>query len=114
GENSPPYLGARRIARRTMEISNIFRSVWGDEAINTRIRPVYCYQIVWPGLWLDPALKWLNDTYRDPSNYIYAIAGAPYFHVSDDVPGLSSDEILDRLENSMNALCTHMDNTLIF
>lgn len=48
----------RRQARRTVEISNIFRSVFGDAAMTRRIRPVIGTQAVnrgsaqWPLLWI--------------------------------------------------------------
>lgn len=44
GETNPYYLAWRRVARRIKEISNIFRSVFGDSAMMTRIRPVYAWQ----------------------------------------------------------------------
>ncbi|WP_189048617.1 PA14 domain-containing protein [Aliidongia dinghuensis] len=34
----------RRVAKRIMEVSNLFRAVWGDAAMMTQIRPVFEWQ----------------------------------------------------------------------
>jgi uncharacterized repeat protein (TIGR02543 family) len=104
GESNQFVLGFRRVGLRIAQISDIFRSVWGDAAINTRVRPVLAGQmanrfIVTEGLRLiDEGLK------RKPDAVIYAISGAPYIFPSaapngsaDEVPGLTSQQILDGL-----------------
>jgi hypothetical protein len=40
GATDPVLLGQRRAAERTKEISDLFRAVWGDTGMMTRIRPV--------------------------------------------------------------------------
>jgi hypothetical protein len=40
GETNPVYWGWRRVAKRLKEISDIFANVWGQSAINARVRPV--------------------------------------------------------------------------
>jgi len=44
GTTSPSLLGQRRVAERTKEISDLFRAVWGDAAMMTRVRPVFEWQ----------------------------------------------------------------------
>ena len=44
GASSPGLLGQRRVAERIKEISDLFRAVWGDAAMMTRIRPVFEWQ----------------------------------------------------------------------
>ena len=44
GATNPTLLGQRRVAERTKEISDLFRAVWGDAAMMTRIRPVLEWQ----------------------------------------------------------------------
>jgi hypothetical protein len=44
GATSPGLLGQRRAAERIKEISDLFRTVWGDAAMMTRIRPVFEWQ----------------------------------------------------------------------
>lgn len=102
GETSTYMFAARRIGKRIKEISDLFAGVWGNEAINTRIRPVLAYQLSWPGQWAYPALSWLNATYGNPGNYLYGIAGAPYFNLfGGDNPGLTTDQVLALLRQSM-------------
>ena len=38
-------IGARRTAYRGMQISDIFRSVFGDNQMMSRVRPVFCWQV---------------------------------------------------------------------
>lgn len=45
GLNNTFYWGWRRVAWRAMTISNIFREVWGDCAINDRVRVVLAGQV---------------------------------------------------------------------
>jgi hypothetical protein len=103
----------RRIARKGLEISNIFRSVFGDSQMMTRIRPALATQAVGGGFF--DATAFLFNFYNNgngnywpsgtgptlaattgssytapadgqphpPSYYFYSLGGAPYFHASD-------------------------------
>src|SRR5262249_20541667 len=54
------------------------------------------------GLWLDEALRFIKAIYGDPSRYLYAVAGAPYFSVgSADNQTLTSGGVLDALAASV-------------
>lgn len=102
GESDANTLGFRRVALRLKEISDIFKTVWGASAINTRVRPILAGQmansfIVTEGLRLvDEGLDIRPDT------VFYGISGAPYIFASavpnseaDEVPGMSVQQILD-------------------
>jgi len=91
--------GQRRHIRRLMEISNIFRGVFGDDAINTRIRVIHS----WWALATDAyelQLEWLNATYGPPNQYLYAVAAAGYFNVEGISDDATSDEVFKRLRTS--------------
>ncbi len=73
-------LAARRYGRRSLEISNLFKSVFGASAINDRIRVIPCWQMGWGFEILD----WINLHYGAPKQYFYGYAIAPYFRPSDE------------------------------
>ena len=91
----------RRVGKRLKEFADIFASVWGAGALNTRIRPVLAGQmansfIVSQGLEVVEA-----PLGTSPSLVFYALSGAPYIFPSatndgeaDEVPGISVDQIL--------------------
>ena len=88
--------GRIRYAKREMEISNSFRKVFGDDAMNTRIRPVLMWQepeyyAVWE------MLKWIDKTYGPAGKFLYGVGGAAYFS-SDNMT--SVDAILAGLIRS--------------
>jgi hypothetical protein len=91
------YYGiARWSAWRTVGISNLFRQVFGDAAMMTRVRPVLMGQL--GGNWFNPQqLPWLeafcatsrssSDPYpntnpKPVSYYIYAAGGSGYYGVN--------------------------------
>jgi hypothetical protein len=104
GETDATTLGFRRVGLRLKEISDIFKTVWGAAAINTRVRPVLAGQmansfIVEEGLGVVD--RGLNVR---PNTVFYAISGAPYIYpsatpdeASDEVPGMTVQQILDGL-----------------
>jgi uncharacterized protein YjdB len=86
------YWAWRRIAKRGIEISRIFRTVAGDANMMTRIRPVLMSQENYSDGPLLQQMTLLMDYYDDPSevsapeapNYIfYAAGGAGYYGSSD-------------------------------
>ncbi|MCX7258028.1 MAG: hypothetical protein NTZ64_15275, partial [Polaromonas sp.] len=98
-------LGFRRIAKRGMEISNIFRSVYGSSAMMSTVRPVFASQVVQPYVG-QVGLDFINALYGPPSNYFYAYAGAPYFNLGSlqRVDGLTPDAILNAMDASVTSL----------
>jgi hypothetical protein len=103
----------RRIARRIVEISNTFASVWGQDAIDTRVRPVLATQVAVPYI-LRTQLDYLDRTYGDPTRFLYGTAGAPYFAVGDadhTQTNLTVDQILAGFTSSIAANAAALDET---
>ncbi|VTT99044.1 cellulose-binding domain protein : Cellulose-binding domain protein OS=Laribacter hongkongensis (strain HLHK9) GN=LHK_00825 PE=4 SV=1: PA14: PKD: Lectin_legB [Gemmataceae bacterium] len=103
----------RRIARRIVEISNTFASVWGPDAIDTRVRPVLATQVAVPYI-LRTQLEYLDRTYGDPTRFLYGTAGAPYFAVGDadhTQTNLTVDQILAGFTSSIAANAAALDET---
>ena len=95
----------RRIAKRGKEISDIFRGVFGDGAMMSRVRPVFAIQVVWLSN-SEEGLKFIDAVYGPPSRYFYAMAGAPYFNLGTQqrVDGLSKDQVLAAMGQSVTDL----------
>ncbi|WP_439621800.1 PA14 domain-containing protein [Gemmata sp.] len=103
----------RRTARRIVEISNTFASVWGQDAIDTRVRPVLATQVAVPYI-LRTQLDYLDRTYGDPTRFLYGTAGAPYFAVGDadhTQTNLTVDQVLAGLATSVAANAAALDET---
>lgn len=90
GETNPGYLHFRLVGEKIKECSDIFGEVFGKDQINKRIRPVLCGQIVY-GITYEEPLKYIAGKYGDPNKYIYAIGGAPYFNMGEE---MSAKEVL--------------------
>jgi hypothetical protein len=97
GERNPYYLAWRRTARRAKEISDIFRSVFGEDAMITRIRPVLASHVARP-IVLTQGLDFIERVYGPPSRYFYAAAGTTYFNIDNDTrTDLTVDQIFAEL-----------------
>ncbi len=81
--NSTPWddrRRARRVAKQLIRIGRIFENAMGiSVASQTRIRPVFAWQVGGYLTWYEDVLNWINTSYGPPKNYIYGIASAPYF-----------------------------------
>ncbi len=84
GEGDLDILGQRRYAQRNLQISRIFGEVFGDGAINGRVRIVHTWFIAKSGQVADQ-LAWLEANYGPPADYLYAVAGGSYFY-DDNMP----------------------------
>jgi hypothetical protein len=103
------FHGWKRVAKRLVEISNIFKDVYADKegganpnAINTVIRPVLASQSAIPTM-LRMQVKLIEKYYGPPSKFIYGIAGAPYIGPDKSVagrPGSTADQLLDSAADS--------------
>lgn len=107
GQRNPDVWKVRRIAQRAKEISDIFRSVYGDGAMMTRVRPVYAVQIV-NTYATEIALDYMARVHGPPSRYFYAIAGAPYFNMglAQRDENLDVDQVLSAMAESVDAMPT--------
>jgi hypothetical protein len=93
----------RRIAKRGLEISKIFRNVFGDAAMMTRVRPVYMSQAMNASVGFE-GLKLLQGYYNNgegayvtephpPSYYFYGAGGAGYYNPDNFSGSLTADGI---------------------
>ena len=97
GEASKWYLGWRRVAKRIVEISNLFREVWGDDNMMTRIRPVLMWQQGDGQATASSQLIWL-DHYSQSTNkpinyYLYGAGGSAYYAPDNNSDTLTIDNI---------------------
>ena len=91
------------VAERVMQFSQDFASVYGQAAINTTIRPLLCYQ---GGYWVmvEQALRFIAEAYGPPSQYFYAICGAPYWNPANALPSGSTEaDVLTAMNNATAA-----------
>jgi hypothetical protein len=80
GTTNQGYWAWRRMAKRMKEISDIFRTVFGDEQMMTRVRPVLAGQLANPFIFRQELL-FIENIYGPPKHYFYALAGAPYVNL---------------------------------
>jgi len=89
GDPLPWGADLRRIAQVMMKVSNTFRSVFGDDAMMTRVRPILAGQAAGPEIagW---GLLFMHNYYNNgdgehvanphpPNYYFYGAGGAPYY-----------------------------------
>ena len=87
---------SRHTVKRSVEISNIFRSVFGDSAMISRIRPVFMSQLGNAGAALFDGTKMMLDYYdnmggnnvtvpHSPNYYFYGAGGSGYYNPSASV-----------------------------
>ena len=85
----------RRVGGRTLQISNVFREVFGDDAMMTRIRPILSWQAVRTATASTP-LEYIEAVYPKPvSHYLYGGGGSAYYSPDLDTPGLTLDRLWD-------------------
>jgi len=108
GEANPVYLAWRRTARRTKEVSDIFRSVFGDATMMTRVRPVLAGHLGRP-IVITQGLEFIANVFGPPSRYFYAIAPAVYFDIDNNTrTDLTVDQIFAELPAQITALENNM------
>jgi hypothetical protein len=90
-------------ARRLIEIEEIFKTVFGAAAINTRVRPVLSWHIGFSRTEYQTMLAYINSTYGPPNTKIYGIAGASYFNASGATNNASISTILTKMSQNSDA-----------
>lgn len=110
GETNQYYIQNRLVGEKLKECIDIFSDVWGKDEINKRVRPVLAAQIAWGETYGEP-LKYLQHTYGDVKNYIYGVAGAPYFNMGDiqTDEGVTVDQILTEFEKSIDVTASWLE-----
>lgn len=71
-------------ARRSVELSNWFGEVFGQDEINRRIRVVLAGQHAYNGR-SDIHLNYIKNTFGEPNKYIYSTSTALYFQTSNPI-----------------------------
>jgi hypothetical protein len=107
GNEDPSQWARRRYVNRLVEFSWIFSGVFGDDAINNKVRIVHSWQAVQPWQFREQ-LEWVKKTYGEPGKYFYGIACATYFNIEGIDENASVDTILKLLrDNSDRALAEY-------
>ena len=89
----------RRTGKRIKEMSDDFRSVFGDGAMGTRIRPVLAAQLGTPDVGKQ-ALTFIDNVYgnQHPLNYyLYGFGGSAYYSPDNDSNSLTLDSLFGGL-----------------
>ncbi|MBS0001415.1 MAG: T9SS type A sorting domain-containing protein, partial [Cyclobacteriaceae bacterium] len=84
------------IARRAVELSVLFATVFGQDMINTRIRVVLASHAPMVKWWVTPMLNYINSTFGPPMDFIYAISRQTYFNVENAGAGLTPDQLINQ------------------
>jgi hypothetical protein len=127
GRTNHYQVGFRRVGWLAVRTSNLFRAVFGDEAMMTRVRPVLATQVVRHDTSTLP-LDYIREVWggrtgernaygkmaHPVSHYLYALAVAPYVHVPRGDRYGSADEVLDAMVATLqktepNALLPSID-----
>ena len=97
-------------ARRSVELSRIFAEVFGDAAINDRVRVVLCSHQPMLKWWMEPMLQYIDREWGPPRDLIYGIASQTYFSggVAD---GASVEQILAAARRAIDSLIDETGST---
>jgi hypothetical protein len=109
--NNKWYWGTKRVAERLVKISEIWQTVYGKAALNKTIRPVLASQIVNPFL-LKLQVGYIAKVVGPPRDYVYAVAGAPYFGLDDAMVKNTNASVDDVLDNLSGAVDTNVNKVI--
>ena len=107
GDNEGWTLAKRRVGYQAVRVSKIFREVFGDAAMGSRVR-VLCMTQMGGSDWLKQALGFVDDYYNnlagsfvsDPrpvNHYIYGGGGSAYYSPNNESDTLTADSIIAKL-----------------
>jgi hypothetical protein len=105
GEKNEGYWQWRRVAKRGAEISLIFRQVFGDAAMMTRVRPLLMGQLGFANGPLFQGVYFLQNYYNNPAQvsnpkppkyYFYGLGGSGYYNPKNPT---SPDAVFADLSN---------------
>lgn len=94
--------GRRRHARRLIEIGEIFRGVFGTDALNQRIRLVHSWWTIRPAEY-DRVLAWVEQNYGPAADRFWAIAKTQYFDTGAVRADASTDDVIAALQRSSDS-----------
>jgi hypothetical protein len=94
-------------ARRTVELAMLFGQVFGQDALNKRVRVILCSHKPMLKWWVAPMLDFVRKTFGSPKNYLYAIACQTYF-----TGGVEAGESVDKILADCRAdIASQIDET---
>lgn len=94
----------RQVPKRLLEVVAIFEKHFG--VMNReRVRPVLASQIAYPDI-IEEQLSFIEKKIGPPKNYLYAIAGAPYFGFPKQTKSLPVVSVKDMVEILKNTIQT--------
>ena len=102
------YWAHRRVVHQTVRISQLFANVYGSNAMNTIIRPVYMNQFV-AAYAAGDSLYYLEKHFGAPSKYLYAIGSAPYFNAKGTETTMA--DVITNLNASLNSVLAKFVDT---
>ena len=78
--SSVGYWAWRRTAYEIKRISDLFKTVFGEENVGSwkRVRSILAGQVVYTAV-IVHGLNYINDVFGSPSKFFHGIAVAPYF-----------------------------------
>lgn len=101
------YWAQRRVAKRSWQIAKIFASVWGQQAMKTRVRVV----MPEPGLIQYDFLARYYDPH--PEFLFYSISfRAPYMGTSENMPAVTKAQMLSQMRNYSDSTNRHNNKAL--
>ncbi len=93
-------------ARRSVELSNWFANVFGQNEINKRIRVILAGQHAYIGR-SDNHLNYIKNNIGEPKNFIYATSTALYFQSTksnNNDPDLINDGMFEDIDEQINSV----------
>ena len=107
--SNPGYWAWRRTAYQIKHISDLFKTVFGDDNVGPwkRVRPILAGQVAYPFV-IYNGLEYLNSVFGPPSNYIHGLAGAPYFNLGNysKAENLTTDDVLNAFKINIQEMST--------
>jgi hypothetical protein len=105
GINNPGYWQWRRTAYMAKHVADIFKTVFGDDAVGygKRVRPMLCGQVS-NSIVIDQGLRYLEQVWGAPNTILHGICGAPYFGLPprvNDNPNITLDDVFSGFDESI-------------
>lgn len=94
-------------ARRTIELAEIFESVFGTGSLNKRIRVNLCYHQPMLKWSVVPMLEYIRDVHGTPSDFLWAIGCQTYFSGGHE----AGESVAKILEDCHASIVSQMDET---
>lgn len=94
-------------ARRTIELAEIFESVYGTGSLNNQIRVNLCYHQPMLKWSVVPMLEYIRDIHGPPPDYLWAIGCQTYFSGGDQ----AGESVADILEDCQESITSQIDES---